>query len=190
MQVCGNLFRFFNSASRFFNSAKLKYSTNELELLAEVWACEQFRTCLLGNKFEILTDHKATLSALKEHRGNKAYQSRLTRWADKLLPFDYDIRHIFGAFLGLADYLSQNPTFDAPPTSVYDELFVIKTIENFTQACNSIKASAAMPPGPIDCTFLSNISVDGYNSASWSFGNGNFGDKSREGGYSNPPNFD
>ena len=51
-------------ASRFLNSAELKYSTNELELLAAVWACEHFRTYLLGHKFEILTGHKAIISAL------------------------------------------------------------------------------------------------------------------------------
>ena len=130
-------------ASRFLNSAELKYNTNELELLAVVWAYKHFRTYLLGNKFEILTDHKAIISALKEHRGNRPYQSRLTRWADRLLPFDYDIRHVPGATLGMVDYLSRNPTFDAPPpSSVYDELFVIKAIENFTQACNSIMAGA------------------------------------------------
>ena len=52
-------------ASRFLNSAK--YSTNQLELLAVVWASEHFLTYLLGNKFEINTDHKAIFSALKEH---------------------------------------------------------------------------------------------------------------------------
>ena len=41
-------------ASRFLNTAELKYSTNELELLAVVWACEQFRPYLLGNKFNML----------------------------------------------------------------------------------------------------------------------------------------
>ena len=75
-------------ASRFLKTAELNYSTNELELLAVIWACENFRTYLLGNKFEILTDHKAIISALKEHRGNKPYQSRLTHWADRFLPFD------------------------------------------------------------------------------------------------------
>ena len=102
-------------ASRFLNSSELKYSTNELELLAVVWACEHFRTYLLGHTFEILTDHKSIISALWKHRGNKPYQSRLTRWADRLLTFDYDIRHVPGATLGIADYLSRNPTFDAPP---------------------------------------------------------------------------
>ena len=64
------------------------------------------------------------ISALKEHRRRKPYQSRLTRWADRLLPFDYGISHVPGATFGLGHYLSRNPTFDAPPTSVYDMLLV------------------------------------------------------------------
>ena len=47
-----------------------------------------------------------------------------------------------------------------------------------------------MSPGPIDCTFVSNILVEGSNSANWSTGNGSFGAKSREGGHSNPSNVD
>ena len=53
-------------ASRFLNNAETKYSTNELELLALVWACEHFRMYLLGNCFQVLTDHKAIISALSE----------------------------------------------------------------------------------------------------------------------------
>ena len=78
-------------ASRFLNSAEFESSTNGLELLAVVWSCEHFRTYLIGNTFKIRTDHKAIISALKEHKGNKPYQSRLTRWPDRLLPFDYDL---------------------------------------------------------------------------------------------------
>ena len=92
-------------ASRFLNSAEIKYSTNELELLAIVWSCEHFRTYLLGKRFVILTDHKAIISALNETYGKKSYQSRLSRWADRLIPFDYQIEHIPGSSLGIVDYM-------------------------------------------------------------------------------------
>ena len=59
-------------ASRFLNNAETKYSTNELELLAIVWACEHFRTYLLGIRFQVLTDHKAIISALSENYNNKS----------------------------------------------------------------------------------------------------------------------
>ena len=60
-------------ASRFLSNAEVKYSTNELELLAIVWACEHFRTYLLGTRFQVLTDHKAIITALNENYNNKSY---------------------------------------------------------------------------------------------------------------------
>ena len=71
-------------ASRFLNPAEQKYSTNELESLAVVWAIEHFRYYLYGSEFTIATDHQALLSALKSNRGNKSNYSRLTRWVDGL----------------------------------------------------------------------------------------------------------
>ena len=123
-------------ASRFLNDQEKKYSTNELELLAIVWSCEHFWTYLLGNHFVILTDHKAIISALKTNRGNKTHQSRSTRWADRLLPFDFDIFHISGGKLGIVDYLSRYPTFEAPRPSNFDEQYVVKCINRFFDACN------------------------------------------------------
>ena len=66
-------------ASRFLNSLEQRYSTNELELLAVVWSLEHFKYYLYGSQFILQTDHQALLSPLKENRGNKTYQSRLTR---------------------------------------------------------------------------------------------------------------
>ena len=123
-------------ASRFLNDQEKKYSTNELELLEIVWSCEHFRNYLLGNHFVVLTDHKAIISALKTNRGNKTHQSRLTRWADRLLPFDFDIFHISGCKLGIVDYLSRFPMFEAPRPSSFDEQYVVKCISRFFDACD------------------------------------------------------
>ena len=66
-------------ASGFLNTVEQRYSTNELELLAVVWSLEHFKHYLQGSEFTLQTDHQALLTALKENRGNKTYQSRLTR---------------------------------------------------------------------------------------------------------------
>ena len=137
-EVEPNVWALIAFASRVLNSAELKYSTNELELLAIVWACEQFRTYLLGKRFVILTDHRAIISVLNETYGKKSYQSRLSRWADRLIPFDYQIEHVPGSSLGIVDYMSRHPTFEASLLSSHDELFVIKSIQVFHYSLNLI----------------------------------------------------
>ena len=96
-------------ASRYLRNYEIKYSTNELELLAIVWAVEHFRNHIYGTKFEVVSDHKALETALKSNHGNKTYSSRLTRWIDRLLPFEMEVIHQPGRTLGLADYLSRHP---------------------------------------------------------------------------------
>ena len=99
-----------NFASRKLSDLEKKYSTNELELLAVVWAIENYRNYVEGEKFNIVTDHKALATILKGNKGNKTYSSRLTRWVDRLLPFDFEIEHAPGRTMGLADYLSRYPS--------------------------------------------------------------------------------
>ena len=91
------------------NTQKKKYSTNELELLAVVWSADRFKHYLLGKDFAIATDHKALVSALDENRSNKTYQSRLTRWVDRLLPYHFKVVHIPGKDTGKKDYFSRDP---------------------------------------------------------------------------------
>ena len=100
--------------SRFLYRLEERYSTNELELLAVVWSLEHFKYYLYGSQFLLQTDHQALLSALKENRENKTYQSRLTRWVDRLLPFYFTVEHVPGKNMGFADYLSRNPSGKAP----------------------------------------------------------------------------
>ena len=50
--------------SRYLNPAEKKFSTKELELLAVVWATEQFRNYIYGLYFTVISDHKALLTLL------------------------------------------------------------------------------------------------------------------------------
>ena len=116
------------------NRLEKRYSTYELELLAIVWALEHFKYYLYGNKFTLQTDHQALLSALKNNRGIKTYQSRLSRRVDILLPFNYTIEHIPGENMGFADYLSRHPSGTPVPTNEDIEKFFINLIHELKHA--------------------------------------------------------
>ena len=113
-------------ASRYLNSQEKKFSTNELELLAVVWAVDRFKHFLLGKEFVIATDHKALTSALGEHRSNKTYQSK--------------INHIPGRDMGIVDYLSREPNGEPWPESELDERFVVTSIESFHKALDRLNS--------------------------------------------------
>ena len=81
-------------ASRFLNDREPRYSTNELELLAVVWPLEHFKHYPYGTEFTLQKNHRTLITALNENRGNKTYQSRITRWVDRLLPFNFNLEHI------------------------------------------------------------------------------------------------
>ncbi|KAL4152656.1 hypothetical protein QTP88_000489 [Uroleucon formosanum] len=73
-------------ASRNLNKAEQNYNTTEKELCAIVWGVKQFRPYLLGQKFTIITDHRA-LTWLFNIRDPG---SRLTRWRLKLEEYEYE----------------------------------------------------------------------------------------------------
>ena len=75
---------------------------------------------------------------MKEHRSNKSYNSRLTCWIDRLLPFDFNIEHLPGAKMGLVDYISRQPNQKAKVTNKYDEEFAVATITRICDAIASI----------------------------------------------------
>ena len=68
-----------------------------------VWSVEFFNYYLFGKSFTVITDHRAVFRIMKEHRSNKSFNSRLTRWVDRLLPFDFDIAQSPGSEMGLVD---------------------------------------------------------------------------------------
>ncbi len=106
--------------SRVLNTAEKKYATNKLHVLAIVWATAHYRNFISGQYFTIITDHQALLSGLKPNWGKTTYFSRLTRWVNKLLPFDFDINHKPWSKMQIVDYLSRCPTEEATPISHYE----------------------------------------------------------------------
>ena len=115
-------------ASRFLNSNEERYSFNELELLGVGWSIQYFKNYLYGNEFSIITDHRALLLILKEHRSNKNYNSRLSRRVDRLLPYQFKKEHLPGAKIGLVDYISRNSYQPAKSISKYDEELLVATL--------------------------------------------------------------
>ena len=130
-QLHGNDWKTVSFASRFLNPHESKYSTNELELLGVVWAVEHYKNYLYGSEFEIITDHKALRSALSPNHGNKTYHGRLTRWVDRLLPFNFTIKHLAGKDMGFTDLISRSPSGKAITPSHYDEEFVVATTKKY-----------------------------------------------------------
>ena len=126
-------------ASRFLNSCEERYSVNELELLGVVWSIEYFKNYMFGKHFTVITDHRALLSIMKENRSNKSYNSRLTRWVDRLLPFQFDIEHLPGAKMGLVDYLSRHPSQKTKKVSAYDEEFIVAKLKLISTSINALE---------------------------------------------------
>ena len=86
---------------------------------------DRYKHYLLGKTFNIGTDHKAHTSALDGNKSNKTYQSRLTRWVDRLLPYQIKIVHLPWRDMRIVDYLSRDPYNDPWPESGLDEKFVV-----------------------------------------------------------------
>ena len=148
-------------ASRFLNSYEERYSVNELELLGVVWSTEYFKNYLYGKQFKVITDHRALLSIMKEHRSNKSYNSRLTRWVDRLLPFQFDIEHLPGAKMGLVDYISRNPSQKAKKISTYDEEFIVAKLKLISKSITALELNIEHPTSHLH-QLLTNHTLDPY----------------------------
>ena len=131
--------------SRFLSSCEEGYSVNELELLGVVWSIVLFKKYLYGKNFRVITDNRALSSIMKENRCNKAYNSRLIRWIDRLLPFEFDIEHLPGAKMGLVDYISRHSSQKAKKVSAYDEEFIVAKLKIISASINSLELNKTKP---------------------------------------------
>jgi hypothetical protein len=115
--------------SRTPNNAERNYSTTETELLAIDWIFKQFKQCLLGRKFTMVTDHKPLTRVFNVNDPS----SRLLRWRLKLDDFDYDIIYKPGVKNTNADALSSVNITEVSPVKAADSTPTKEEREIFLQ---------------------------------------------------------
>ena len=120
---------------------EMKYSINELELLAIVWAIELLKNYVYGVQFKGVFDHKTLMSVPTPNRGYKTFSSRLPRWVDRLVPFDFEVVHVAGRTLGMADVLSRHPSnIDGAiikAEMLWNEWFTVNSVNSLTDILES-----------------------------------------------------
>jgi hypothetical protein len=92
----------------YFESRKLKehkrlYATHDLELAAIVHALKKWRHYLMGNKFDLSTNH----NGMKYLFDQPTLNSRQSRWLGFLCEYDFDIKHIKGKENKVVDALTK-----------------------------------------------------------------------------------
>ena len=92
-------------------------------------AIEYFKYYSFGQKYTVITDHRALLSIWKECRSNKFFNSRHTRWADQLFAFNFETEHLPCTKMCLVHYISRKPSPLAANTTNYDDQFVVAKLD-------------------------------------------------------------
>jgi hypothetical protein len=90
-------------ASKTLNTAQMNYTTTEKELLAVVFACDKFRSYLIGSPIVVFSDH----AALKYLLSKKDFKVRLVRWIFLLQEFDITIKDKKDIENVIADHVSR-----------------------------------------------------------------------------------
>jgi hypothetical protein len=98
--------------SRKLNKAERNYHALEREALAVVTAVTKLRYYLFGRKFTLLTDASALRQVFGEQvpagaHGVLKHSPRMVRWALSLANYDFEIIHVPGQKMVVADYLSR-----------------------------------------------------------------------------------
>lgn len=122
-------------ASRALTETERCYAQIEKEALATTWACEKFADYLLGQHFQIETDHKPLIPLLSTKHLDRM-PPHVLRFRLRLAWFQYTILHVPGKMLYTADTLSRAPVSEAGKISRHSG----EEVEAFLEA-----TTAALP---------------------------------------------
>ena len=99
-------------ASKSLTDVKTRYANIERELLAIIFACQQFSTCLLGRSFIAESDHKPLEMIAMKNLANAS--PRLLRMLLELQRYNVTIKYRPGPQMQLANALSRCPARASP----------------------------------------------------------------------------
>nr|GFB99165.1 reverse transcriptase domain-containing protein [Tanacetum cinerariifolium] len=113
------------------NQPEANYTTTKKEMLAVVYAFENFRSYLIMNKSIVYTDH----SALKYLFAKKDAKARLLRWILLLQEFNFKVIDTRGAENYAADHLSrlENPYKNVFDPKEINETFPLESLNKVAQ---------------------------------------------------------
>jgi hypothetical protein len=110
-------------ASRAMSEAERRYAQIEKECLAMVWGVEKFSEFLRGMPcFVVETDHKPLVPLFSGNKSICDLPLRLQRFAVRLMPYRFDIRHVPGKTHYAADHFSRNPVASVAEISCVPEV--------------------------------------------------------------------
>jgi hypothetical protein len=90
--------------SRKLNEHEVNYVTHDLELVSIVHVLKMWRYYLLGRKFVLMIDHCGLWYLFDQPKLN----AKQARWMALLSEFDFEIKHIKGKEIRVADALSRS----------------------------------------------------------------------------------
>ena len=139
-------------ASRKLSKAEKNYAQIQKEALAIVYGIQKFRQCLLGRKFNLITDHKPLLTIFNPAKGiPETAASQPQRWAIILSAYDFVVQYKPTTKHDNADGLSRLPLNITEQDDLSEEADVVCAIEEQQldslpiQSCDIQKATMQDP---------------------------------------------